>query len=132
MVVSGVEWQRGQESSLMMCLVTRCALVERRLWQASQRKLETLEMVGTFQSHFQEGVFVGWSSAALQKNGSEATFLKCGHREKKRGYNPIWRVSKWPFRDVFGFTNESTTHLKGLLIAMYSDSQMKVSQFITS
>ena len=30
----------------------------------------------------------------LQKNGSKAAFLKCGHRaKKKRGYSLIWPIA---------------------------------------
>ena len=30
---------------------------------------------------------------SLQKNGSKATFLKRGHRDKKRGYSLIWPIA---------------------------------------
>ena len=35
----------------------------------------------------------GSLEASLQKNDSEAVFLKRGHRAKKCGYSPIWPIA---------------------------------------
>ena len=35
----------------------------------------------------------GSLEASLQKNGSEAVFLKRGHRAKNCGYSPIWPIA---------------------------------------
>ena len=47
----------------------------------------------------------------LQKNGSEAAFLKRSHRAKKRGYSPIWPIAAF-FRPRFDLENPRSQSLK--------------------
>ena len=43
--------------------------------------------------YINDNVFVALIIYSLQKNGSEAVFLKRGHRAKKRSYSPTWPVA---------------------------------------
>ena len=43
--------------------------------------------------YINDNVFVALIIYSLQKNSSEAVFLKRGHRAKKRSYSPTWPVA---------------------------------------